>query len=64
MKDPKDFLQCPKDLKKTWMDCFEDLARSFEHLNFPAYLSNSRVFLQHQKWIVKYYVKKFVKESQ
>ena len=24
----------------------------------------SRVFLQRQKWIVNYYVKKFVKESQ
>ena len=28
-----------KDLKKTWMDYYEDLARSCEHLNFPAHLS-------------------------
>ena len=28
-----------KDLKKTWMDYYENLARSCEHLNFPAHLS-------------------------
>ena len=33
-------IQNPKGLKKnTWMDLCEDLARSFEHLNFPALMS-------------------------